>query len=110
MYIERRALGPPVKQGRPHALVREQPRLLKDIACTAALGRHVDPRRRVEQRLAADAHMPPIRLEQPRDHVEHARLAHTRRAEQHRQSVARIEGGAYSSEEHTSKLQSLMRI
>src|SRR3546814_2302077 len=78
--------------------------------------------------------MPPIRLEQPRDHVEHARLAHTRRAEQHRQSVDRIEGGAYlhvaqpprdvhvkghgrparcaapaRSEEHTTELQSLMR-
>eukprot|EP01035_Chromulina_nebulosa_P011422 gene11422-15277_t len=63
-----RVIGRTVEQVGANAQMREQPRLLEDITRAAPLGRQVDPRRGIEQRLPADADMPRIGAQQPGDH------------------------------------------
>src|SRR3546814_9907076 len=80
----------PINQVRADAAMREEPAVLKNIADAARLGPQIG--RAIEQGAVADTDMPAIGPQQPRDHVEDARLAGAR------------------SEEHTTALQSLMRI
>src|SRR3546814_18125465 len=78
--VRRRREVETISQVRADPAVREQPAVLKDIADTARLGRQIG--RAVEQGALADADMPAIGAEQPGDHIEDARLAGARRAEQ----------------------------
>ena len=65
-----------------HAEMRKQPAFLEHIADAAAPGRHVDARRVVEQHLVVEHDAAAVRPQQAGDHVDDARLAGARRAEQ----------------------------
>src|SRR3546814_8117223 len=80
-----RRIGKPqsIEQVRSHSLMREQAPILKNIASTPPPGGHIDSGAAVKQHLFTHGYAPFIRAQQTGNHVR--------------------------SEEHTSKLQSLMR-
>jgi hypothetical protein len=62
--------------------MREERVFLEDEADAATLRWNVDPVRRVEPTLVAEPYQPPVRVQQPCDRPEHARLARPGRADE----------------------------
>ena len=85
------AAGAPfaVAQVAAHRQVREQPRVLEDVADTALLGRDIDAARGIEQHGVIDADHAAVRAQQARDHLQGRRLAATGAAEQCRDAGSR---------------------
>ena len=75
--ILRRAQPLAVEQVRFHVHVREQQRVLEDVADASLFGRQIDASRGVEQEHVVDADVTAQRLGDPGDGVDHAGLAGT---------------------------------
>ena len=76
--------------------VREEPRVLEHVADAAPLGRDADAPGRVDERLAAEAYVARVRVDEARDDVDERRLAASGGAEERddarlRQRECRIE-------------------
>ncbi len=82
-----------VQQVALDAQMGKQQLILKHEAHAAQLGTDVDAAARVEPRLAAESNRARAGREQSGDHVEHARLAGARRADQRRHLGIGFEGG-----------------
>ena len=76
--------APAVAEVAAHRQMREQPRLLEDVADAALVHGHVDAAGCVEQGLAVERDAALRRPDQPGDDVDERRLARTRRPEQRR--------------------------
>src|ERR1700742_1822931 len=61
---------PPVIKVFRYAQMRKQPRVLEYIADAAAIGRHVNTRRRIVERVAVDGDGAAVRARQSRDHID----------------------------------------
>ena len=73
--------------------MRKQPRILEHIADAAAMGRDMDARGGVVERLAVDGDDAAIGLQQSRDHVDQRGLAGAGGAEQSGDAALAGEGG-----------------
>ena len=82
----------PVQQVLAHRQMREQARILKHIAQTAAMHRDIDPARTVEQHPPVAGDAPRIRPQQARHGIDDGRLARPRPPEQRGDPGRRREG------------------
>src|SRR5580704_18895073 len=88
------AHAPAIVEVLPHAEMREQPAVLEYIADAAAMRRHVDAARGVEQHRVVEGDRATVGREQTGDHVDDRGLAGTRRPEQRRHAARRMEAHA----------------